>query len=45
LRKLERQIDTSRSGAPAVLAVLTAGGYGYAREDGVKVIPIGALGP
>lgn len=45
LRKFAGQIDTSRSGRPAVLAVLTATGYGYARDDGVQVIPIGALGP
>jgi hypothetical protein len=45
LRKFAGQIDTSRSGEPAVLAVVTAGGYGYARDDGVQVIPIGALGP
>jgi predicted AAA+ superfamily ATPase len=45
LRKFARQIDADRSGEPAVLAVLTAGGYGYMREDGIKVIPIGALGP
>lgn len=45
LRKFAGQVDTGRSGEPAVLAVLTAGGYGYAREDGVQVVPIGALGP
>jgi predicted AAA+ superfamily ATPase len=45
LRKFAGQVDTSRSGEPAVLAVLTAGGYGYARDDGVQVVPIGALGP
>lgn len=45
LRKFARQIDTSRSGEPAFLAVVTAGGYGYLREDGIQVIPIGTLGP
>ncbi|HEY6729940.1 MAG TPA: DUF4143 domain-containing protein [Solirubrobacterales bacterium] len=45
LRKFARQIDTSRSGEPAMLAVVTAGGYGYEREDGIQVIPIGTLGP
>ncbi len=45
LRKFARQVDTSRAGEPAVLAVVTAGGYGYEREDGIQVIPIGALGP
>jgi uncharacterized protein len=38
-------IDTSRLGPPAVLAVITATGYGYQRPDGVAVVPIGALGP
>lgn len=45
LRKFARQIDTSRSGEPVVLAVVTAGGYGYEREDGIQIVPIGALGP
>lgn len=45
LRKFARQIDTSRSGEPAFLAVVTAGGYGYLREDGIQVVPIGTLGP
>lgn len=39
------QVDTSRSGEPALLAVVTAAGYAYEREDGIQVIPIGALGP
>lgn len=45
LRKFARQVDTSRSGEPAFLAVVTAGGYGYRREDGIQVIPLGTLGP
>jgi len=45
LHKFARQVDVSRSGSPAFLAVVTASGYGYRREDGVQVIPIGALGP
>jgi predicted AAA+ superfamily ATPase len=45
LRKFVRQVDTSRSGEPAMLAIVTASGYGYTRDDGVQVIPIGALGP
>jgi uncharacterized protein len=44
LRFKERR-DTSKSGDPAVLAVITATGYGYVREDDINVIPIGALGP
>jgi predicted AAA+ superfamily ATPase len=45
LRRFAEQVDTDRSGSPAFLAVVTAGGYGYRREDGVQVVPIGALGP
>lgn len=45
LRKFAGQIDESRSGAPSFLAVVTAGGYGYRREDGIQVVPVGALGP
>ena len=30
---------------PAMLGVIIGFGYGYMREDGVAVIPIGALGP
>jgi hypothetical protein len=45
LLRFEKQIDTARVGPPATLAVVTAGGYGYVREDGVQVIPVGALGP
>jgi predicted AAA+ superfamily ATPase len=45
LLKFADRIDTTRSGEPAVLAVVVGTGYGYVREDGVQVIPIGALGP
>lgn len=45
LLRFAKQIDTSRAGEPAALAVITAGGYGYVREDGVQVIPVGAFGP
>lgn len=45
LLKFAREIDTRRSGEPAALGVIVAGGYGYTREDGVQVIPITALGP
>jgi len=45
LRKFAGEIDTKRSGEPAVLGVIVAAGYGYEREDGVQVIPITALGP
>lgn len=45
LLKFAGKIDTSKVGAPAVLGVITANGYGYTRPDGVVIIPIGALGP
>lgn len=39
------KVDTSEVGAPAVLGVVTATGYGYTRPDGVAVVPIGSFGP
>jgi hypothetical protein len=45
LLKFASEIDTAKSGEPAVLAVIVARGYGYVREDGVQVIPITSLGP
>jgi len=39
------QIDTARTGAPTFLLVVCGKGYGYRREDGVWVLPIGALAP
>jgi predicted AAA+ superfamily ATPase len=45
LHRFARQIDTERSGDPSALGVIVGTGYGYRREDGIMVIPIGALGP
>lgn len=45
LTKFSSRVDTDRSGTPAVLGVIVPTGYGYIRDDGVAVIPIGALGP
>ena len=45
LLKFADRIDQGRSGKPAVLGVIVGMGYGYLRDDGVAVIPIGALGP
>lgn len=45
LRQFAERIDTARCGAPALLGVIVASGYGYRRPDSVAVIPIGALGP
>ena len=45
LTKLRDRVDTGTTGEPLVLAVITGTGYGYVRDDGVAVIPIGALCP
>jgi predicted AAA+ superfamily ATPase len=45
LLRLAQKVDTERMGEPAVLGVVTSTGHGYTREDGVVVIPVGALGP
>jgi uncharacterized protein len=45
LQKFAERVDTTKSGPPAVLGVVTGMGLGYTRSDGVRVIPIGALGP
>lgn len=39
------RVDAERMGPPAKLAVVTATGYAYERDDGVSVAPIGVLGP
>ena len=45
LKKFADRIDASRTGPPALLAVVVGTGYGYVREDGVQVVPIGSFGP
>lgn len=45
LLRLADRVDPERMGEPAALGVIVSSGYGYTREDGVSVIPIGALGP
>lgn len=45
LHRFVKRIDSSRCGPPAALGVIVSSGYGYRREDGIYVIPIGALGP
>jgi predicted AAA+ superfamily ATPase len=45
LRRFVAKIDTAMTGEPAALGVITGSGYGYVREDGIHVIPIGALKP
>jgi uncharacterized protein len=43
LLRLKGRVDTVATGEPIALAVITATGFGYVRDDGVAVIPIGAL--
>lgn len=43
LLKFRDIVDVARRGEPAVLGVITGTGYGYVRDDGIAVIPIGAL--
>ena len=45
LIKFSNKIDIKNCGAPAFMAVVTATGYGYRRNDGVYVLPIGSLKP
>lgn len=45
LLKFAERVDVKKTGKPAALAVITSTGYGYVRDDGIGVIPIGALGP
>jgi predicted AAA+ superfamily ATPase len=45
LLRFATQIDTSRCGDPAFLAVVTATGFGDTRPDGVCVLPIATLAP
>ena len=44
LLKLADRVDTDRCGKPAALGVIVGSGYGYARPDGVGVIPVGGFG-
>jgi predicted AAA+ superfamily ATPase len=45
LLRFAERVDTSRRGEPAVLGVIVGMGFGYARDDGVQVIPVGSLAP
>jgi hypothetical protein len=45
LLKFAERVDTTKCGKPVLLAVIVATGYGYVRDDGIGVIPAGALGP
>lgn len=45
LTKLAEKVNRSIMGTPAVMAVLTPGGYAYQRDDGVCVVPVTCLAP
>jgi predicted AAA+ superfamily ATPase len=45
LLRFAEKIDTTKCGPPSLLGVIVGMGYGYTRPDGIRVIPIGALGP
>ncbi len=45
LHRFMKSVDTSKSGEPSVLGVITGTGLGYRREDGIAVIPVAALAP
>jgi len=45
LTRFAHRIDTTKCGNPGALVVITGFGYGYVRDDGVIVVPIGALRP
>ena len=45
LLKFRNRLDLDKCGNPGTLGVIVSSGYGYRREDGIAVIPIGALGP
>jgi predicted AAA+ superfamily ATPase len=45
LTKFAARVDTERTGPAGLLCVIVASGYGYLRDDGVAVVPVGALAP
>ena len=46
LARFARQVDTAKRAEPRpALGVIVGTGYGYRREDGIQVIPLGAIGP
>ena len=40
---LKKKVDTNRMKAPSFLMVLTGTEFGYKREDGVYIVPLGCL--
>lgn len=45
LSRFVERVDTAKCGPPSVLGVIVGMGLGYTRPDGIRVIPIGSLGP
>lgn len=45
LARFAARVDTSVSGEPAALAVITGGRFGFTLDSGVHVVPLHALGP
>ena len=45
LHRLVAKLDRTRTGDPAKLVVVTAGGYTYERPDGIAVVSLTSLGP
>lgn len=45
LLSFSQKIDQAKVGKPAALGVITTTGFAYRRDDGVSVLPVGALGP
>lgn len=45
LKRLAERVDERAAGRPAALVVVTGSGYGYLRDDGIAVLPIGTLSP
>ena len=43
LMKLREKVDSDRMGEPAFMAIVTADGAAYTREDGIHVIPLSCL--
>jgi len=45
LKRFAKRIDTGKCGKPSALAVIVGTGFGYVRDDGIAVVPIGTLKP
>lgn len=45
LKRFAKRIDTGKCGQPSALAVIVGTGFGYVRDDGIAVVPIGTLKP